>query len=167
MLKSQELAIVFNKHLQQLTCRTLLPPSPLNCASPLNCEPMLFQRDLTSPTHLRITIVILMVQSLAFGAFMNFFKLCLSFSIALSGLVLFQPHSVQGAPVAERFFRFDAIDLQGQNHLLSQYDSQKARVFVFLSTSCPIANSYTQELNRLSLIARDSVEFYGVVSEPK
>ena len=29
-----------------------------------------------------------------------------------------------------------------------------------------IANSYTQELNRLSLIARDSVEFYGVVSEP-
>gem|GEM_PF-3966714 len=69
-------------------------------------------------------------------------------------------------PGLRKIFRFDAIDLQGQNHLLSQYDSQKARVFVFLSTSCPIANSYTQELNRLSLIARDSVEFYGVVSEP-
>jgi len=66
-------------------------------------------------------------MTLAFGAFMNFFKLCLSFSITLSGLVLFQPHSVQGAPVSERFFRFDAIDFQGQNHLFSQYDSQKAR----------------------------------------
>ena len=105
-----------------------------------------------------------MVQSLAFGAFMNVFKLWLSFLIALSGLAWFQSHSVHGAPVAERFFRFDAIDLQGQNHLLSQYDSQKARVIV-LSTSCPIANSYTQELNRLSLIAHDLVEFYGVVSE--
>ena len=84
-----------------------------------------------------------------FGAFMNFFKLWLSFSIALSGFAWFQSHSVHGAPVAERFFRFDAVDLQGQNHLLSQYDSQKARVFVFLLTSYPIANSYTQELNRL------------------
>jgi len=43
-------------------------------------------------------------MTLAFGAFMNFFKLCLSFSITLSGLVLFQPHSGQGAPVSERFF---------------------------------------------------------------
>ena len=97
---------------------------------------------------------------------MNFIKRCFSFSLALSLLASFRSHAVHGAPIAEKIFRYDAIDLQGQKHLLSQCDSRKAQVFVFLSTSCPIANSYTQELNRLSLIARDSVNFYGVVSEP-
>lgn len=61
---------------------------------------------------------------------------------------------------------FDLADLHGQVHTLSQNDLRAVRVFVFVSTSCPISNSYTQELNRLAKAAGKPVEFYGVVSDP-
>lgn len=61
---------------------------------------------------------------------------------------------------------FDLIDLDGKVHSLRQNDKQAVRVFVFLSTSCPIANSYTEELNRLAQRPHANVEFYGVISDP-
>jgi len=49
---------------------------------------------------------------------------------------------------------------------LEQNDARKVRVFVFLSTECPIARSYTPELNRLSAeFAPRGVELFGVWSD--
>ncbi|MEZ6088465.1 MAG: redoxin domain-containing protein [Pirellulaceae bacterium] len=60
---------------------------------------------------------------------------------------------------------FDLQDLTGKTHALSQNDHQRTRVFVFLSTTCPISNSYVQELNRLTTALPTKVELYGV-AEP-
>jgi hypothetical protein len=62
--------------------------------------------------------------------------------------------------------RFSMADLRGVIHPLSQNDRRSVRVFVFLSTSCPIANSYTPQLNRLHQSLPDDAELYGVVSDP-
>ena len=35
---------------------------------------------------------------------------------------------------------FDLTDLEGHVHVLGQNDQQVARVFVFVSTTCPISN---------------------------
>ncbi len=45
---------------------------------------------------------------------------------------------------------FDLADLKGQSAGLLQNDAREVRAFVFLSTTCPIANSYTATLNRLA-----------------
>ena len=63
-------------------------------------------------------------------------------------------------------FQFDLQDLDGQRQVLLQYDSQVSRAFVFLSTTCPISNSYIPELNRLAIALPQGVLLYGVVSEP-
>lgn len=63
-------------------------------------------------------------------------------------------------------FGFDLTDVDGKVHTLSQNDRREVRVFVFLSTSCPISNSYAQELNRLAQLPNPNVTFYGVVSDP-
>ena len=61
---------------------------------------------------------------------------------------------------------FPVLDLQGSIHELGQNDRNAIRVFVFLSTECPISNSYIQTLNQLrrSLNA-DEVELFGVASD--
>ncbi|MBL8815535.1 MAG: redoxin domain-containing protein [Planctomyces sp.] len=61
---------------------------------------------------------------------------------------------------------FSVTDLQGVVHHLGQNDRECVRVFVFLSTTCPIANSYLQELDRLNESLPAGVELYGVVSDP-
>lgn len=60
--------------------------------------------------------------------------------------------------------RFDLIDLDGTHRSLSQNDRGVIRCFVFLSTTCPISNSYIPELNRLSKWLPKNVELFGVVS---
>ncbi len=62
--------------------------------------------------------------------------------------------------------RIDMMDLDGNIHPLSRNDFRRARVFVFLSTTCPISNSYTPELNRIAVENADKIDFYGIVSEP-
>ncbi len=62
-------------------------------------------------------------------------------------------------------FPFDAQALDGKLHAISENDKQLNRVFVFLSTTCPIANSYITELNRLQRALPPRVELFGVVSE--
>lgn len=44
---------------------------------------------------------------------------------------------------------FSLLDLCGTAHELGQNDLARVRAFVFLSTECPIANSYTRTLNEL------------------
>jgi hypothetical protein len=62
-------------------------------------------------------------------------------------------------------FPFDLQGLNGQQYVLSLNDKRISRVFVFLSTSCPISNSYISELNRLAGTLPRGVELYGVVSD--
>ncbi|MDB4637867.1 MAG: redoxin family protein [Planctomycetaceae bacterium] len=65
--------------------------------------------------------------------------------------------------------QFELIDLQGKSHNLGQNDAKVVRVFVFVSITCPVSNSYTKELNRLATQFANKtskVEFFGVVSAP-
>jgi hypothetical protein len=71
----------------------------------------------------------------------------------------------QVTPHPRVLFSFDLQSLDGTTHLLSQNDKAVTRAFVFLSTTCPISNSYVQELNRLRETYLDRVELYGVVSQ--
>ncbi len=63
-------------------------------------------------------------------------------------------------------FPYDAQSLDGRLYPLSANDKQWNRAFIFLSTTCPISNSYVTELNRLQKALPPGVELYGVVSEP-
>ncbi len=63
-------------------------------------------------------------------------------------------------------FPFDLQGLNGQQYNLSQNDKLVSRAFVFLSTSCPVSNSYIPELNRLTKTLPTGVELYGVLSDP-
>jgi hypothetical protein len=73
---------------------------------------------------------------------------------------------VSGQLVREVHFPFDAQSLDGTPYTLSDNDKRISRVFVFLSTTCPISNSYITELNRLQQSLPPGVELYGVLSEP-
>jgi len=57
------------------------------------------------------------------------------------------------------------LDLNGQIHLPGQTDGQQIRVFVFLSTECPVSNSYLQTLNDIHRAAADRVKMFGVVTD--
>ncbi len=61
---------------------------------------------------------------------------------------------------------FDLADLKGQFVGLDQNDARQVRAFVFLSTTCPVANSYTVTLNRLAENLPENVRLFGVVSDP-
>lgn len=59
------------------------------------------------------------------------------------------------------------VDLQGQSHRLGERQNTRLTVVAFLSTECPISNSYLPELNKIFAQHRDEgVEFYGVISDP-
>lgn len=75
-----------------------------------------------------------------------------------------QPTPAAARPFADR--PLAVTDLKGTIHELGQNDSRRVRVFVFLSTTCPIANALLPEVNRLAESAGREVEFYGVVSDP-
>lgn len=59
------------------------------------------------------------------------------------------------------------VDLRGQPRCLGEKSDTKLVVVCFLSTECPISNSYLPTLNELSSkCRRGGVEFYGVISDP-
>jgi peroxiredoxin len=59
---------------------------------------------------------------------------------------------------------FSLLDLSGTTHNLDQNDAQRLRVFVFLSTECPISNGYTNTLNGLhARFSGQDVDLFGVV----
>lgn len=60
---------------------------------------------------------------------------------------------------------FPLVDLAGETHQLAQNDDQRVRVFVFLSTECPVANSYLETLGRLHRGLPSGALLYGVVSD--
>ena len=95
---------------------------------------------------------------------LKFLRLALSIMLAYFGfngkLCLAQEDSTGQIRLS-----IDAFCLRGKTHALSQNDQRHVRVFVFLSTTCPIANSYIPELNQLYHQRSPNVEIYGVVSE--
>ncbi len=64
-----------------------------------------------------------------------------------------------------KIIHFDLQDLRGSTQALSQNDKGITRAFVFLSTTCPISNSYVQQLNRLNISLPSTVQLFGVVSD--
>ncbi|KAA5542764.1 redoxin domain-containing protein [Roseiconus nitratireducens] len=59
------------------------------------------------------------------------------------------------------------VDLDGNVHLFGENDQCRALVFAFLSTKCPISNSYVPLLNDVSSrFHRQGVRVYGVISDP-
>ena len=87
--------------------------------------------------------------------------------VCLAGFLLVcSPASFgQTFPETRILLPFDLQTLAGGSRMLSQNDKGLVRAFIFLSTSCPISNSYVQELNRLHKTLPDQVELYGVVSD--
>jgi peroxiredoxin len=64
---------------------------------------------------------------------------------------------------------FSLTDLKGTTHGLDQNDDKRVRVFVFLSTECPISNGYLKTLNEVRAkiaLTGKAVGFFGVVSDP-
>jgi len=86
------------------------------------------------------------------------------FGLVLLALSLNIPASAQpavGSPSLK------GVDLDGQYHLLGDRTDTHAVVVTFLSTECPISNSYVPQLNDLSLkYRRKGIEVFGVISDP-
>ena len=82
----------------------------------------------------------------------------------LVGLFAYCPIAF-GQPSHNLRFSFDCQSLDGKLYALSDNDRHLNRAFVFLSTTCPIANSYIVELNRLHQTLPPNVELLGIVSE--
>lgn len=58
-------------------------------------------------------------------------------------------------------------DLQGRVHRFGEPGGARGAVFVFMSTQCPISNSFVPELNRLAdHYGAKQFPFYGVISDP-
>ncbi len=92
---------------------------------------------------------------------MNFKPLCVSLVILAGGLAIAAGANEVQPPIA-----FPLLGLDGRIHSLEQNDARRVRVFVFLGTECPIARSYTPELNRLhAQFAAERVELFGVLSD--
>jgi len=61
---------------------------------------------------------------------------------------------------------FSLLDLQGVTQALATNDEQRVRVFIFLSTECPISNGFLKTLNALQeRFAERTVDFYGVLAD--
>ncbi|MCS7466216.1 redoxin family protein [Stieleria sp. ICT_E10.1] len=84
------------------------------------------------------------------------------------GCLLGSPHcGFIAAGDARSTGRLKGIDLDGRLCRLGERGNTKAVVVTFMSTQCPISNSYVPQLNELSSkYRRSGVEFYGVVSDP-
>ncbi len=84
-----------------------------------------------------------------------------------SGCVVWLNAAVSGdEPNRTAKLEMDVGDLLGTFHSIHQNDQEHLRVFVFLSTSCPISNSYLPELNRIYEQKINTVDFFGVISDP-
>lgn len=69
-------------------------------------------------------------------------------------------------PDSETRLSIPLVDLQGTVHELGQNDKGLVRVFVFLSTECPVSNSYLQPLSKLhQTIDTEKVQLFGVVTD--
>src|SRR4051812_7196765 len=82
-----------------------------------------------------------------------------SIGLAFAGLVLASGFSARAAELVE------VRDCSGALHHPLELGSRKAAVLIFISTDCPIANSFAPEINRI--VARyTNFAFYLVHADP-
>jgi len=63
--------------------------------------------------------------------------------------------------------QFHLRDTQGAVHTSSEWSGQKAVLLFFITTDCPVGNSYVPEMNRLrEAFAARGVAFYAVQADP-
>jgi peroxiredoxin len=63
--------------------------------------------------------------------------------------------------------QFQLRDTQGGVHTQAEWANQKAVLLFFITTDCPVGNSYVPEMNRLrEAYAARGVAFYGVQADP-
>src|SRR5436309_1207688 len=63
--------------------------------------------------------------------------------------------------------QFHLRDTQGGVHTAAEWATQKAVVLFFITTDCPVGNSYVPEMNRLrEAYAQRGVPFYAVQANP-
>lgn len=69
--------------------------------------------------------------------------------------------------VGQKLDGFKLKDAAGKTRTLAEFKDQKALVFVFVGTSCPISNSYAVPLSKLAASYRDrGVQVLGVNANP-
>jgi mono/diheme cytochrome c family protein len=97
------------------------------------------------------------------------------FTLAVAGIVLALSytaachtalcHAASANPPKVELGEFAMLDVHGQRQTLAA-PHEAARVFVFLSSDCPISRQYVPELNRLAKTAEAShIRFFGVLSD--
>lgn len=63
--------------------------------------------------------------------------------------------------------QFQLRDTQGAVHTPAEWGKQKAILLFFITTDCPVGNSYVPEMNRLhDAYAARGIGFYGVQADP-
>src|SRR6195952_5477489 len=63
--------------------------------------------------------------------------------------------------------QFQLRDTQGGTHTQAEWAKQKAILLFFITTDCPVGNSYVPEMNRLrEAYEARGVAFYGVQADP-
>ena len=78
-------------------------------------------------------------------------------------LVAFSPWVAYAGPPA-----FQLRDTQGAVHTPAEWTGHKAVLLLFVTTDCPIANSYVPEMNRIrDAYAPRGVLLYAVQAEPR
>ncbi len=86
--------------------------------------------------------------------------------VLFGGPALGHARAGESEPQTGSRISFPLVDLQGGIHELEQNDRNATRAFVFLSTECPVSNSYLETLNRLySDLDSETAELFGVVTD--
>jgi peroxiredoxin len=77
-------------------------------------------------------------------------RVCLSLALALAGSAATLP-------------RFSLVDTAGRTHTPAEWNGKRAVVLFFLTTDCPLCNTYAPELNRITqAYTPRGVAFYAV-----
>jgi peroxiredoxin len=77
------------------------------------------------------------------------------------GICLALAFALAGAP--NRIPQFSLTDTAGHTHTPQEWSGKRAVVLFFLTTDCPLCNSYVPELNRIAqTYSRRGVMFYGI-----
>lgn len=93
-------------------------------------------------------------------------RVLLLMSAWLAFFSLHYSYAADPVPQVREKLSVPILDLQGAIHSLEQNDGGAIRVFVFLSSECPISNSYIQPLNELrKRIDVEKVQMFAVVTD--
>jgi thiol-disulfide isomerase/thioredoxin len=97
-------------------------------------------------------------------------KISIKIGIFFCGLLLLFAQSeakISKRPLAQRLRSAVLQNTEGKSDSLTSIAKHKATVFVFLSSECPISNSYMPLLSELAAkFAASDIAFYGVISDP-